>query len=438
MQITLPENCLQEIKIIDIDERIITSYIRGKEFLNFGNNKMYYYEEFEDAFRKKLEECDNVSCLHINIDSNSYWGGIGLYMLENITDMINKVPKVLNSYDYNSLFYTNNNVSGGENVFDVEKFTNYLYFLSDLQDVEGSNILFNFNYLHETKGIIKDYFGYDCKDIFPEKNNNLFYNNINTKNRTVGTINLDNIDPTYKYYYSALSSLQLQSFYLPLRSTLYGKNAYIQNLNITSNESCINFMESDLIFNLENINNNIKLLSNGTFYNPCRNIKDSGFKWDNIFKRSICLNNYNSSVLIGNDKKYKLMNEDIPDYLHKMSKIVFNLNENYPIPISFPRKFYKKTNFEGGIYEYKNKIPLYINNRPYLDFCLKSMKNFKNELKTYDFSIKRFIKKLDRDNESEFADKIENIQNMIYIYQDIAEEKLNEFNDEESDEELDI
>ena len=435
LQIKLPSSCLQEIKIIDIDERIITSYIRGKSFFS-GYNK-YYYEDFEDSFRKKLEECDTLSCLHINIDINSFWGGIGLYMLENITDMINKVPKVLNSYDYNSSFYKKNIYNDNENVFDIEKFTNYIWLLSDLQDIEGSNILFNINYLNETKDIIKDYFGYDCPSLLGEKNNNIYYNNMNNP-KNIGTINLDDIDPTYKYYYSSLSALQLQTFYIPLRSSLYGKNSYIQNLNITSNENSINFMESDLIFNIDNKNNNLELESNGTFYNPCRNIKGSQFKWEKIFNKSIILNSYNSSILIGDDNKYKLMNEQIPNYLKKMSKIVFNLNENYPLPISFPRKFYKKTNFEGGVYEYKKNIPLYINNRPFFDFCLKSLGNFKKDVKTYDLSAKKLLDKIDKDKESDFRDKKESIFNMIYVYQDLAEEKLNEFNDNESEEEPDI
>ena len=438
LQIKLPSNCFQDIKIVDVDERIITSYIRGKDFFNIVYNKTNYFEDFEDSFRKKLEECDTLSCLHINIDMNSFWGGIGVCMLENISDMINKVPKVLNSYDYNSLFYIKNKFTDNENLFDIEKFTNYIWFLSDLQDIEGSNILFNINYLNETKDIIKDYFGYDCPNIFNEKNNNnIFYNSENNK-RNIGTTNLDSIDPTYKYYYSALSSLQLQTFYLPLRSTLYGKNSYIQNLNITSNENSINFMESDLIFNIDNINNNLTLESNGTFYNPCRNIKNNKFKWDSIFNKSIYLNNYNSSILIGNENNYKLMKEQIPNYLHKMSKIVFSLNENYPIPISFPRKFYKKTNFQGGVFEYKNKIPLYINNRPYFDFCLKSLGNFKKDHKTYELSAKKLLDKIDKDKSISYQDKVESIFNMIYVYKDLAEEKLNEFDDEESDEEPDI
>ncbi len=436
LQIQLPASCLQEIKMIDIDERIVTSYIRGKDFFNTNYNKMNYYEEFEDAFRKKLEDCDLLSCLHMNVDINSYWGGINVYMLENISDMINKVPKIMNAYDYNSSFYKKNNFSDNENLFDIEKFTNYIWFLSDLQDIEGSNILFNINYLNETTDIIKDYFGYNYPNIFSEKNNNYYYNNTNN-NKGIDTINLDNIDPTYKYYYSALSALQLQTFYIPLRSNLYGKNGYIQNLNITSNENSINFMESDLVFNIDNINNNLSSESNGTFYNPTRNIKNAQFKWDKIFNKSILLNNYNSSILIGNENKFKLMNEQIPTYLKKMSKIVFNLNENYPLPIAFPRKFYKKIKSEG-VYEYKNKIPLYINNRPYFDFCLKTMGNFKKDHRTYELSAKKLLTKIDNDKVNSYHDKSESIFNMLYVYQDLAEEKLNEFNDDESDEELDI
>ena len=436
LQIKLPTSCLQEIKMLDIDERIVTSYIRGKDFCNSSYNKMNYYEEFEDSFRKKIEECDLLSCLHMNVDINSFWGGINVYMLENISDMVNKIPKVLNAYDYNSSFYKKNNFTDNENLFDIEKFTNYIWFLSDLQDIEGSNILFNMNYLNETNDIIKDYFGYNCPNLFSEKNNNYYYNNANN-NKNIDTINLDNIDPTYKYYYSALSALQLQTFYIPLRSSLYGKNSYIQNLNITSNENSINFMESDLVFNIDNINNNLSLESNGTFYNPTRNIKNNQFKWDKIFNKSILLNSYNSSILIGNENKFKLMKEEIPTYLNKMSKIVFNLNENYPLPITFPRKFYKKIKFEGA-YEYKNKIPLYINNRPYFDFCLKTLGDFKKDHRTYELSAKKLLTKIDNDKVNSYQDKSESIFNMIYVYRDLAEEKLNEFNDDESEEEPDI
>ena len=441
LQIKLPINCLQEIKSIDVDERMITSYIRGNDFFNIGYNKSNYFEEFEDNFRKKLEDCDLISCLHINIDINSFWGGIGVYMLENINEMVNKIPKVLNSYDYNSSFYKKNNlVKEGEaddNIFDIEKFTNYIWFLSDLQDIEGCDVLFNFNYLNETKDLIKNYFGYN-NNIFNEKSNNNIYSNSTEKNRNIGTTNLDNIDPIYKYYYSSLSALQLQTFYIPLRSTLYGKNSYIQNLNITSNENTINFMESDLIFNIDNINNKLSLTSNGTFYNPCRNISNPRFKWEQIFNTSMLLRENNSSIIIGNNEKYKLMNETIPNYLNKMSKIVFNLNENYPIPISFPRKFNTKQKYEGGLFEYKKNIPLYINNRPYCDFCTKTLGNFKKDRKDYNLSAKKLLAKIDKDKENQYVDKTESIFNMLYVYRDLAEEKLNQFNDDESEEEPDI
>jgi hypothetical protein len=222
-------------------------------------------------------------------------------MLENINESVNKIPKVLNSYDYNSSFYKKNylNDEGNENIFDIEKFTNYIWFLSDLQDIEGCDILFNINYLNETRGLIKNYFGYNStNDLLNDKCNNNIYFNATEKNRNIGTTNLDNIDPIYKYYYSALSSLQLQTFYIPLRSSMYGKNSYIQNLNITSNENTINFMESDLVFNLDNINNKISPVSNGTFYNPCRNIYHPKFKWEKLFNTSMYLSSLNQSPLL--------------------------------------------------------------------------------------------------------------------------------------------
>ena len=150
LQIKLPMNCFQEIKVIDVDERMITSYLRGNDFFNNVHNKTNYFEEFEDSFRKQLEDCDLLSCLHINIDINSFWGGVGSYFLENINESINKIPKVLNSYDYNSSFYKKNYLSdeGNENIFDTEKFVNYVWLLSDLQDIEGCNILYNINYMN--------------------------------------------------------------------------------------------------------------------------------------------------------------------------------------------------------------------------------------------------------------------------------------------------
>ena len=39
LQIKLPMNCFQEIKVIDVDERMITSYLRGNDFFNNVHNK---------------------------------------------------------------------------------------------------------------------------------------------------------------------------------------------------------------------------------------------------------------------------------------------------------------------------------------------------------------------------------------------------------------
>jgi hypothetical protein len=53
-------------------------------------------------------------------------------------------------------------------------------------------------------------------------------------------------------------------------------------------------------------------------------------------------------------------------------------------------------------------------------------------------SIKNLLDKIDKDKEGGFKDKTESIFNMIYVYQDLAEDKLNQFNDDESEEEPDI
>ena len=78
-------------------------------------------------------------------------------MLDGINEMLGKIPKVLNSYDYNSSFYKKNYLNkereGNDNIFDIEKFTNYIWFLSDIQDIEGCDILYNINYLNESKDI---------------------------------------------------------------------------------------------------------------------------------------------------------------------------------------------------------------------------------------------------------------------------------------------
>jgi hypothetical protein len=64
--------------------------------------------------------------------------------------------------------------------------------------------------------------------------------------------------------------------------------------------------------------------------------------------------------------------------------------------------------------------------------------NFKKDHKTYELSAKKLLDKIDKDKSISYHDKAESIFNMIYIYKDLAEEKLNEFDDDESDEEPDI
>jgi hypothetical protein len=78
------------------------------------------------------------------------------------------------------------------------------------------------------------------------------------------------------------------------------------------------------------------------------------------------------------------------------------------------------------------------NNRPFIDYAIKNLKNFKKDYKTYELSTLKYLAKVDKDKQFDYKDKCESIFNMIYIYQDLAENMLNIFDDEESDSEPDI
>ena len=73
------------------------------------------------------------------------------------------------------------------------------------------------------------------------------------------------------------------------------------------------------------------------------------------------------------------------------------MNENYPILISFLRKFNMKQKLEEGLFEYK------------------TLSNFKKDKNTYNFAVKKLMAKIDKDKENQFVDKSESIFNNIYI-----------------------
>ncbi len=404
LKIKLPYNALNEIKTIDYDTKEQTSYIRGKDFLQNKNSS--YYEDFEDNFRKQLEDCDRLEILHFNMDYNSLWGGIGNYMLENIHEMIPKNIRLINGYDDNIIY---NDING---VFNIEKFINNIWFLSDLLDIDGGNVIFNPIYIKDNKSCIKELFGYK----FNEN---------------------EEIDSVYNYYFSSFCSLQLQLLYMPLRSKLYAKSSYIQNL--LTNESVLNLMESDLFLLLEDINNRLpkELITNGYLVNLSRNMYNKDFSWKKLLEMGVYLNKYNSTICFGIENNYKILNQNYDIFLNKLSYVIFNSEEKFPLPICYPRKYYKILS-EKNLYNYIDSMSCLTNNRPFIDYAIKNLKNFKKDYKTYELSTLKYLAKVDKDKQFDYKDKCESIFNMIYIYQDLAENMLNIFDDEESDSEPDI
>ena len=404
LKIKLPYNALNEIKTIDYDTKEQTSYIRGKDFLQNKNSS--YYEDFEDNFRKQLEDCDRLEILHFNMDYNSLWGGIGNFMLENIHEMIPKNIRLINGYDDNIIY---NDING---VFNIEKFINNIWFLSDLLDIDGGNVIFNPIYTKDNKSCIKELFGYK----FNEN---------------------EEIDSVYNYYFSSFCSLQLQLLYMPLRSKLYAKSSYIQNL--LTNESVLNLMESDLFLLLEDVNNKLpkELYTNGYLVNLSRNVHDKKFSWKTLLEMGIHLNKFNSTICFGMENNYKILNQNYDIFLNKLSYIIFNSEEKFPLPICYPRKYYKILS-EKKLYNYIDSMSCLTNNRPFIDYAIKNLKNFKKDYKTYELSTLKYLAKVDKDKQFDYKDKCESIFNMIYIYQDLAENMLNIFDDEESDSEPDI
>ena len=455
----LPSSSLNEIKTSDYDEALSSSYLRGYSFLQEKSRRFSYFETFEDNFRRKLEDCDCISFLNFNVDFNGFWGGINGYFGECVEDMVVKVGKVMNGWDFKAEFYGKNDE--GERRFDAEKFVNYIFFFSHLQDLYGSNLLFNIQYLN-APSTMYNLFNYDTTE------SNLFTKD--SYSSSTSTLPLDGVSPAFKFYHSSLSALQLQNLFLPFRNKNYGKKQYVNDLALTSSESAVNFFEGDMSVNLEvgsgkdklenNDNKSSNTLSTNTTLNSINSIKTNNkipntsgflcnfsrdlnsqdFSWEKLLKKSVFLGRNSTSVLIGVEKgrKYALLGEDLTGCLNKMSHIVFNLSEKYLMPMAFPRKIYWNVG-DKREFDYKEKLSLWTNHRPYLDFCLKTLKNFKQDLKCNDMQIKKILSKIDQDAIYDLKDKAENIHNMIYIYQDLAEERFNEFhNDQSSEEEEDI
>ena len=86
---------------------------------------------------------------------------------------------------------------------------------------------------------------------------------------------------------------------------------------------------------------------------------------------------------------------------------------------------------------YTNKMSILENNRPFIDFSLLYLKNFKKWYKDYDLSVNKYLSHLDQEKYFDYKDRAENIFNLTYTYKDLAENLLNKFDDSD-DEDDDI
>ena len=86
---------------------------------------------------------------------------------------------------------------------------------------------------------------------------------------------------------------------------------------------------------------------------------------------------------------------------------------------------------------YTNKMSILENNRPFIDFSLLYLKNFKKWYKDYDLSVNKYLSHLAQEKYFDYKDRAENIFNLTYTYKDLAENLLNKFDDSD-DEDDDI
>lgn len=406
LQPKMPSICLNEIKTIDIDVSLRDSYLIGRDFFKQMNFEYIYLEQFEDNFRKQMEDCDRLDLLHFSVDNNSFFGGISMSFIEQIQDMIPKTLKIYNAIDDISSFSVFNNEI---ETFYTNKFINYTMLLSQLNELEGNNVLFYPIYQKQTPSIIKNIFGYKY------------------------TGNKD--DCAYKYYISSLIALQNQNILFPLRSVYYRKNDYLKNLMIHNGN--LNIIQNDLVFKLEESHNSFpeSHYSNGYFVNLSTNTNSPNFSWFNHFKENFPLKNSSSSIVYGYDqnnqnkeKEVKLMGENIDSFLCKISKSIFTSEKKFPLPICFPRRYYT-----GESNTFVNDMSVFCHLKPFINYPLRYLKEYKRWQKDFQMQIKATLLSIAKDKHFEFKEASENVFSLIYTYKDFAENVLNIFDESEDD-----
>jgi hypothetical protein len=382
-----------EIKMIDVDQNAHASYLKGYEFLNSENFKHIYLDEYEDNFRKFLEECERLETINLNVNFNSFWGGVSNKFMESVYQEVPKVMTVIQGNDFHSSFYKD------DNTLNEEKMCNYLWFFSDLYANQRTCLFLPI--LHkQNPSVVKQLF------------------NINS--------DVDS-DEIYKYYYSSLCGANLHNFYIPSRSLSYGSSMNIQNL---IHNNYVNFYETDTIFATDiqhkvNIDNKAHS-QDGVLFNFSRNIIDKQFNWKMLFTNAYKFNQYNSSVIHGFNEKNMILNEKVDGFLKKHSGFNYTSPDKIEIPLCFPRKVYV-----DGKEIFLSNLNIACNYRPFPDYPLKYINNIPKYLKENDIKVRKYLNTFDVGKYIESKDKIEELYSLFDSY-----EKFNDGDAVEDDEDL--
>lgn len=353
-QAKFPNKSFNDIKMLDIDNNSKSSYIKGFEFFEENSFKYIYLEKFEDNFRKFLEDCDRLELLNLNVDFNSFWGGLSNKLIESFDDETPKITKVILGSDIHSSFMKlnkNNNEKKKDFHIDLnnilknedltvmekleknadkftqnlEKLVNYLWYFTDLEE-NRRNILFHPILRGMNPSIVKDIYNY--QEPFNSE------------------------DPLFNYFFSSISGANLHNLLIPLRSKFCGNSNYLNNLNSASCSS-LNFFESnislmldrELSFNFPKLYGEKKFRNNGYIFNLNRNSRT--IVWPLLFSNLEKTKNKNFTIVHGFNENYKFLDEKIEGYLRKTANFNYTAIDSINLPFCFPRKVYLRNVYKN-------------------------------------------------------------------------------------------
>jgi hypothetical protein len=418
LQPRFSKNTLNDIKMADVEYASRSSYIKGYDFFTNENFSYLYYENFENNFRKFLEDCDRLEFLNITLDFNSFFGGVGSKMIESFHDEIPKIMKVYQGIDDHSSFFSSVN---GQSVLNREKVINYLWFFTDLYQEGKENSLFLPVLKKQNPSVIKKLFSIDAEN--------------------------KNYESVYDYFYTSLLGLNLQNFYIPARSKLYGKPSNI--LSLIHNSSSLNFIETDCNISLPTMSKyfdhveKVSYKNNGILFNFSRTLTDTKFSWKNSFENSYRFNKFNSVVMHGYKDSLIFLNDKIDSTLMKLSGFNYTDITHMKLPLCFPRKIYVPDINQTNLQQPQKMKEVFLEDmsvmciyRPFSEYPQKYLNNIPNYIKNNSSDFRKYFTLFDPSKYLEMRDKIETFHSLLEIYQEFNENHgiyLNESEEEDDD-----